>query len=83
MLKEVFQIAIPGLTANVESWEQFFEWVTQFLHYVDEWADVFPKCILHAFASIILFMCLIDGDCREDRVGLLNRKIASIASIKF
>jgi len=23
-------------------------------------------------------MCLIDGDCREDRVGLLNREIASI-----
>ena len=23
-------------------------------------------------------MCLIDGDCREDPVGLLNRDIASI-----
>ena len=27
-------------------------------------------------ASIILLMCLIDGDCREDPVGLLNREIA-------
>ena len=29
-------------------------------------------------ASIILLMCLVDGDCREDPVGLLNREIASI-----
>ena len=33
-------------------------------------------------ASIILLMCLIDGDCREDPVGLLNREIASIELIE-
>ena len=111
-------------------------WVAQFFHYVDEWADVFPKLILHACclvmvdhlvssshepvcifkvlnqrsnlmasyhppqegtrfvyktyrpsitldASIILLMCLIDGDCREDPVGLLNREISSFTYIPF